>query len=64
MLAPGAAPQLRRIFRCIGYWRVPTDPGESIEDTSQVGGPIFGARGAAQNSPGTRWPYGNAKIYF
>ena len=61
MLAPGAAPQPRRICRRLGYWRVPTDPGESIEGTSQVGGPIFGARGAAQNSPGTQWPSGNAR---
>ena len=45
MLAPGAAPQPRRIFRRIGYWRVPTDQGESIERTSRVGGAIFGARG-------------------
>ena len=45
MLAPGAAPQPRRIFRRIGYWRVPTNQGESIEYTIRVGGPIFGARG-------------------
>ena len=45
ILAPGAAPQPRRIFRRIGYWRVPTDQGESIEYTSRVGGAIFGARG-------------------
>ena len=59
MLASGAAPQLRRICRRIGYWRILLDQGESIGDTSRVGVPIFGAWGLPQiaqqpNVPGWR----------
>ena len=62
MLASGAAPQLRRICRRIGYWRILLDQGESIGDTSRVVVPIFGARGLPKIAQGPNVPGWRCRI--
>ena len=60
MLGARAVRELRRIYRRIGYCRIPPDQGRSIPPGAGVREPIFGAWGAAPGAAGCQRAYGNA----